>query len=160
MAYRSIELAIKELVTLGLLERIDGSRERLVRLSASHRLAPAVLALLRAEEDFRPALRAELRVLAEAGVSDGLISITIVGAAARDQERIGDSLKILLLGKDPSIGTRWRHHFEQMGPEISRRFGVRLEVVFQEPADARKKRQLFREAELLAGAPLDTAIDG
>jgi hypothetical protein len=143
---------------LGLLECIDGSRERLVRLSASHRLAPAVLALLRAEEDFRPALRAELRVLAEAGVQDGLKSVAIVGAAAQDQERIGDSLKLLLVGKDPSIGARWRRHFEQMGPELARRFGVRVEVVFQEQADAKKQGPLFREAELLAGAPLVTDI--
>ena len=39
MAFRSIELAIRELVRLGVLTEIEGSRERLVRLSATHRLA-------------------------------------------------------------------------------------------------------------------------
>ena len=141
MAYRSIELAIKELVMLGLLERIDGSRERLVRLSSAHRLSPAVQDLLRAEEDFRPALQSELRVLAETGVRDGLLSVALIGAGRRGTERIGDPLELLLLAREPASATKWRLLFERAGIDIARRFGARLSVVSYDLDQARKMWQ-------------------
>ena len=162
MAYRSIELAIKELATLGMLERVDGSRERLVALSGSHRLAGAVLALLRAEEDFNPALRAELRVLAEAGRKDGLLAVAIIGAGSRGRETVGEPLELLLLATEARLAMRWQLKFEQAGGELLRRFGVRLSLIGYDLDRARKlwrtrtpaAEQAIATAELLAGAPI------
>jgi len=162
MAYRSIELAIKELATLGMLERVDGSRERLVALSGSHRLAGAVLALLRAEEDFNPALRAELRVLAEAGREDGLLAVAIIGAGSRGSETVGEPLELLLLATEARMAMRWQQKFEQAGGELLRRFGVRLSLIGYDLDRARKlwrtrtpaAEQAIATAELLAGAPI------
>lgn len=167
MAYRSIELAIKELVTLGLLERIDGSRERLVRLSGTHRLAPAVLALLRSEADFRPALRSELRALTEAGRKDGLLAVAMIGAAARGTETIGDPLELLLVAHDPAAASKWRRQFEQAGVEIARRFGIRLVVTCYDLGQARKlwltrtpaAERTIAGAELLAGESLGSLLE-
>jgi hypothetical protein len=167
MAYRSIELAIKDLVSLGLLERIDGSRERLVRLSSSHRLAPTVLALLRAEEDFRPALRSELQVLAEAGGRDGLLAVAIIGAGARGAERIGEALELLLLTRDPASATKWRLHFERAGIDIAHRFGTQLAVVAYDLEQAKRMWQTrtpaaertIREAEALWGESVESLLE-
>ena len=60
MAFRSIDLALNDLLLAGVVERVGGRRERLVRISAGHRLSPALAALLRAEADFYPAIRSEL----------------------------------------------------------------------------------------------------
>ncbi|MES2304763.1 MAG: hypothetical protein V4558_04620 [Gemmatimonadota bacterium] len=128
MAYRSAEIAIKELSQLGILERIDGSRERLLRISATHRLGGAITALLRAEEDYQPALRAELRALAESGKRDAVIEVAIVGAAARQEERIGSPLELLLLAKDDPSARRWAATFSAAGHQLEQRFGVLLAV--------------------------------
>ena len=166
MAYRSIELAIKELVILGFLERTEGSRERLVRLSSAHRLSPTVQDLLRAEEDFHPALRAELRVLAEAGLRDGLLSVAIVGAATRGSERIGEPLELLLLARDPANAAKWRVNFERAGIEIARRFGAKLAVASYDLDQAKRMwrtrtpaaERNIREAETLAGESVEVLL--
>lgn len=167
MAYRSIELAIKELVSLGMLERIDGSRERLLRISATHRLSGAISALLGAEADYLPALRSELRVAAEAGLRGGLLAAALIGKGNRGEEGIGDPLELLLLSADAPGAVRWQRAFEAAGTEILRRFGVRLSVVSYELAQARKlwrtrtvaAEKTLRESYLLAGESMVALLD-
>lgn len=162
MAYRSIELAIKELVILGILERIDGSRERLLRISATHRLAPALEALLRAEEDYLPALRSELKALATRGLQDGLLAAALIGKGVRSEEGLGDPLELLILSVDPAGAARWKKAFELAGVGLLRRFGVTLSVVSYDLGHARRLWQTrtpaaersIREADSLAGEPM------
>lgn len=161
MAFRSIELAIKELVALGVLDRIDGSRERLVKISPTHRLAGAVLALLRAEGDFRPALSSELRVLADAGCRDGLLAVAIIGAAASGQERVGDSLELLFIAQDARTLDRWRKAFEKAQVDLARRYGLSVALVGYDIAQARKLWQTRTAAaeRSIIGADLISGAD-
>ncbi|MEP6589921.1 MAG: hypothetical protein ABJC19_01955 [Gemmatimonadota bacterium] len=138
MAFRSIELAIKELAVLGILTRVDGSRERLVQLSATHRLAGVVLALLRAEADFEPAWRSELRVMAEAGVKDGLMAVALIGAGAAGREAIGDPLELLLLAPDAQTCAKWMRQFDRAGKALTPRFGLELKLTCYELPVARR----------------------
>lgn len=137
MAYRGIELAIKELVALGVLARTDGSRERLVALSPGHRLVPAIEALLRGEADLRPALRAELAVAAR-GIGAGLLAAAILGGAARGDERIGEPLELLLLTDSADQAARARQAFERRSDELAVRYGVSLLVTAYDLATARR----------------------
>ncbi|MEO5800525.1 MAG: hypothetical protein ABIZ70_08835 [Gemmatimonadales bacterium] len=155
MAYRSAEVAIKELTQLGILERIDGSRERLLRISATHRLAGALGALLRAEEDYRPALRAELRALAERAKREGVVEVAIVGLAARQEERIGDPLELLILAQDEPTANRWVKTFGLAAQELERRFGARLSVTGY---SLERARQLWLSRTVTAERSIATAI--
>lgn len=167
MAYRGIELAIKDLVAVGLLDRIDGSRERLVALSRGHRLAPALEALLRAEADLRPALRAELAVLARGVQGAGLVAAAVLGAAARGEERIGDPLELLLLAETGDAADRAKRAFERRADELGLRYGVRLAVTAYDLATARRlwgtrtaaAERNVRGAEGLVGAPIAELLD-
>lgn len=162
MAFRSIELALRELVRIGILTEIEGSRERLVQFSATHRLAGAIQALLRAEADFLPAWRSELRALAGQGVRDGLEAVAVIGAASRDTETVGEPLELLILGTTPAATTRWVRQFERAAGSLAERFGITLKLTAYDLPSARKlwrtrtaaAEQTILDAELLAGGSL------
>lgn len=129
MALRTIELALDDLLTAGVVERIPGGRERLVRLRASHRLAPSLQALLRAGADFWPAIRTELRTLLASTPANGLLGVALVGRASRRDERLGDPLDILILADDEPAAERWTRRFTRLGEGMQERFGVVLRPI-------------------------------
>jgi len=162
MAYGSVDLALGELTATGLVEEQEGGRERRVRFRPGHRLAGAIASLLQAESDYFPALRVELRAIAQAAVADGVLTATIVGSVARREEVIGGDLELVLIAADAAAATRAVARFDAAADSLFGRFGVRLKLISYDAITAHamwRKRTTqaerdVRESELLAGAPL------
>lgn len=167
MAYRTIELAVAELLQVGVVEELEGGRERRIRIRSSHRLAPALSHLLRAEADFFPALRVELRTLAEQCRPDGLLTLAIVGAVATRTERIGDRLELLLVTRTVAGAEKASRRFDAAADDFTRRFGV---TTLTMTYDLERARAMWRQrtaaasravaqAELLFGAAVREVLE-
>jgi DNA-binding transcriptional ArsR family regulator len=162
MALRTVELALDDLLATGIVERILGGRERLVRVRTGHRLAPAILGLLRAGEDFWPALRGELRAAAASARDPALLAVAVVGRAARREERLGEPIDLLVLGETGAVAQQWVARFAILSQGLELRFGVTLRPIGYDLAEARAMwttrtsvaERLVKEAELLHGRPI------
>ena len=166
MAYGSIDLALGDLTAVGLVEEMEGGRERRVRLRSSHRLASAVANLLQVESDFFATLRVELRTVAQWSVGDGLIAAAVVGSVARREELLGGALDLLIIATDVGAVKRSVTRFDELGESLAHRFGVRLTLVSYDLATARAMwrtrtvaaERSVKEAELLVGTPLEELL--
>ncbi len=126
MAYRSIDLAVRDLLDVGLLERIGESHERMYAIVASHRLVPALKGLLRAESDYRPALRAELATVA--AQADGVLAVAVVGSGGPPAEGIGEPVHVVVVTDSEEAVRPWGDRFVAASDGLLDRFGVRLRV--------------------------------
>lgn len=162
MALRTVELALDDLLATGIVERVVGGRERLVRVRTAHRLAPAILGVLRAGDDHWPALRGELRAAAAAGRDAGLLAVAVIGRAARREERLGEPLDLLIIGETIAIAELWVARYTGLSEGLQGRFGVNLRPIGYDLAGARSMWAVrtsaadrsVRDAELLHGRPL------
>ena len=162
MAYGSIDLALSELTSTGLVEELDGGRERRVRLRSGHRLAAALGNLLQVESDFFASLRIELRTAAQGCLPLGLLAAALVGAVARRQELLGGTIDLLLIAEDAASMKRSVERLGAMEDGLLTRFGVSLKMISYDLATARAMWRTrtpaaergVNEAELLVGAPL------
>ena len=166
MAYGSVDLALGELTSTGLVEELPGGRERRVRLRPGHRLAASVSNLLQVDADYFPSLRVELRAVATSALADGLLAAAIVGAVTRRDERLGHDIEVVLITRDASSATRCRDRFAQAGDGIRLRFGVGIRLLGydRETATVMWRTRTaaairdVRHAELLAGTPLEELL--
>jgi hypothetical protein len=136
MALRTVELAVDDLLSTGILERLSAGREKLLRIRSSHRLTAPIMALLRTGDDHWPALRGELRALAHGAKDPALLAVAVVGRVARRDERLGDPVDLVLVVRHPEDKTRWVARFEQAAAEIATRFGAALRVIGYDLAGA------------------------
>lgn len=166
MAYGSIDLALGDLTATGLVEELDGGRERRVRFRTGHRLAVAIGNLLQVDADFFASLRVELRAVAAAGQGDGLLAAAIVGVTARREETLGSGLDVVLIARDSGAASRCRERFEAAADGIASRFGAKLQLIVYDlvtaratwPARTAAAIRDVREAELLTGTPLEELL--
>ena len=162
MAYRSIDLALGELTRTGVVDELDGGRERRVRLNSRHRLAAAIGSLMQVESDYFAALRVELRTVAENCRRKGLLAAAITGAAARREEVLGGGLEVVVFAADADGAASCRAAFDAVRESLADRFGVQLKATVYEVAAARAMWRTrtpaaergVRESELLAGSTL------
>ena len=165
MVYRSIDIAIGDLMAAGVVELVGGRHERLFRLNAEHRLAAPLTALLRAEGDHFTALRAELSAICRLDAA-GLVSASIVGSAVSATDRIGEDVHLVVVVDDAEAVRRWADRFVAAGKGMLSRYGVRL-MVTPYSRDAAIKlwgrrtkaaENLVAGAMTIAGIPLMQAI--
>lgn len=167
LAYRTVDLTLKDLLAHGALVHAGGVHERLYRLRAGHRLIPPLEALFRAESDCFPAMRSELVALARSG-GPGLLSVSIVGSVAAGGELIGDDVHLVAV-VDEAVGVRrWTDRFVAGGNGLLDRYGVRLKVTVYDLKTAVRMwatrtsaaEAAVRSADLVEGQPLDALLDG
>ena len=167
MAYRSIDLALGELIAMGIVEQeMAGGRERRVRLSSGHRLAAPLTSLLQMESDHFAALRVELRAIATSLLADGLLTASLVGSVARRTERLGSDVEVVLIVRDAVAERTSRQRFAATVDGIRARYGVRFHLIAYDLATARAMWRTrtaaamreVRDAEHLAGAPLSEVL--
>ncbi|MGH7524784.1 MAG: hypothetical protein ACREK8_10790 [Gemmatimonadales bacterium] len=167
MAYRSIDLALGELIAVGIVEEEAGAgRERRVRLSSGHRLAAPLKNLLQMESDHFAALRVELRAVATALLADGLLAASLVGGIARRTERLGSDVEVVLIARDAAAERATRQRFTAALDGIRARYGVTFHLIAYDLATARTMWQTrtaaamreVRDAEHLAGSSLSDVL--
>lgn len=154
MAYRSIDLAARDLLAMGLLLRILGGRERLVQLQSAHRLAPVILALLRSEADFFPAFCNELRAVGARGEAEGLVAVALVGKAATGELGIGSAAELVIIASDPASAARWEARYQQTADGLKTRYGVSCQLLTY---DLEAARRLWRNRTTRAESTVATA---
>jgi hypothetical protein len=167
-AYGSVDLAVTELLGIGILEEVPGhGRERRLRFHTGHRMAAGIAALLQAEADYFPALRIELRASTTRLQEQGLLSASIVGPSARREEEIGGTLDIVIIARDEKSAEVCGTQFGAIGKSVEARFGVRIHLIVYDrdtargmwrtrtPAAARD----VADSELLAGEPLASIFE-
>ncbi len=162
MALRTVELALDDLLATGIVGGVEGGRERLVRVRTGHRLAQAVLGVLRAGDDHWPALRGELRAAAASSRDAGLLAVAVIGRAARREERLGDPVDLLILAETVAIAERWVDRFAGLGQGLEPRFGVSLRPIGYDIAGAKAMwsvrtlaaERSVLESELIHGRPI------
>jgi hypothetical protein len=168
MAYRSIDLALSDLIAVGVVEELAGGRERRVRTCSGHRLAPVIAGLLRAEADFFPSLRTELKAIAAAGEKDGLLALALVGATTRREERLGEAVEVVLVGSDAPTADRWMERYQSAADALTKRFGVEFHFTGYDLGQVRALWRTatapvlstLRSAESLSGASLLDLVEG
>jgi hypothetical protein len=167
MAYRSIDLALGELIAMGMVEEeVSSGRERRVRLSSGHRLTVPLKSLLQMESDHFAALRIELRSLATALLADGLLAASLVGGVARRTERLGADVEVVLIARDAAAERRTRQRFTAALDGIHTRYGVTFHLIAYDLATARTMWRTrtaaamreVRDAEHLAGSSLSDVL--
>ena len=165
LAYRSVELALNDLIDLGIVaERVAG-RERHVSLNSNHRLTGPLVRLFEAEADYYPALRSELAAAMRAG--PGFVSLSLVGAAARRLETIAAPIEAVLIIAEARDLPAWHARMDALAEQLRERFGIRLRLIVYELSRARAlwatrtaaAAELVRDAELVAGRALREVLE-
>jgi len=167
MTFRSLDLALKDLVALGIVAPVGGRQERLLRFHAEHRLAAPIAALVRAERDFYPALRSEIGAMLRSGGA-ALVAAAFVGPVATGQERVSDPIRIVLITEDSESVRRWVDQIVAATEGLWTRYGLRLEVTGYDLQSARRMwttrtaqaDRLVADADILIGPPLESLLAG
>lgn len=169
LQHRTIQLALQDLVTLGLVTRIEGGRDFLVRLNREHRLAPAVHEMFRREaEHFLELRRALVEAAARGKRNAGLVSLLVFGSVARGEDDVSSDLDVMVIAADAAAREHALERLEAAADNLRRRFGVRLRPIGYTVARARRlwraRRAPFpdvgRDAIVLFGKPVAAALNG
>lgn len=167
--HRSIQLALNELVLLGIVHRQAGGRDYLVRLSEAHRLAAPLRALFDAEACHFVELRRRLAEFAHAiAPRAALSSVALFGSAARARDVLASDCDLLVVARTAAGVSRAIDAFSDAAVDIQRTFGCRLAPIGYARADAAKRwrakslpfNEIRRDALVLFGPPLDEAFRG
>lgn len=99
--HRAVQRALDELVPLGIVTRLEGGRDYLVRLSDDHRLSASFRALFASEAEHFLDLR---RALAEAAQGmarrTGLVNLVLFGSVARARDGVESDCDLLVVARD------------------------------------------------------------
>jgi predicted nucleotidyltransferase len=162
LAHRSAQLAIDDLVAMGLVSRIEGGRDRLVSLNEAHMLASVLQDLFAAEAEFFAALRRELVAIGQQADARGLAALVLFGSVARAQERLDSDLDVLVVGRTQAAADRLLEAYIMGAGRVQERFGARLRPIAYSVQEARRRwhgrevplPELAQDAVVLHGPPL------
>ena len=145
--HRTAQLALEELVKMGLVHRIQGGREFMVSLNRSHRLAAPISALLTAEGLLFQELLVRLsEVVAPGGRAPGVVSVALFGSVARGTEGVESDLDVLLVAKDLPAREKYLDRLSAAIEPLAEEFGCELQPIGYTLS---QMRAAFRRAGLL-----------
>jgi predicted nucleotidyltransferase len=137
--HRSAQVALDELVSLGIAARQRGGRDYLVRLNTSHQLSAPLTALFAAEATQFLSLRRRLGEVAnEMARRTDLISATLFGSRARGDDSPDSDCDLLLIartkgGVDDAIAA-----IQAVGDELLASYGCRVRPIGYIEREARR----------------------
>ncbi|MBU6364717.1 MAG: nucleotidyltransferase domain-containing protein [Gemmatimonadetes bacterium] len=99
VALRSAQAALADLCATGVARKLEGGRDHLTLLNERHRLAPALIALFRAEAEVPLGVRQALATLARGDGSPPL-GVYLFGSVARGEETVESDLDVLLVARN------------------------------------------------------------
>lgn len=165
---RSAQLALDDLVPLGLVRLEEAGRAHMARFNASHYLAPAVHQLFRREWGTFEVLRHRIVAGLKAGTRDGdLVSVALFGSVARSTDSAESDADILVIVGTANARERVQRAVPALREELAVRFGVKLSVLAYTRAAAtlrwRRGLPLFTnavdDALVLLGPPLRDVLE-
>jgi predicted nucleotidyltransferase len=166
LQHRSVQMALDELVALGLVTRVQGGRDFLVRLNAGHRLAASIVDAFRAEAAHFLELRRRLLELAAPNRRGSEItSLMLFGSVARADDDPDSDLDVLVVASDPEPALQ---RLQGGMDDLRRVFGVRVKPIAYSVTDARRLwrqrgpllRQIAKDGVVLFGSPLPNLVNG
>lgn len=165
--HRSAQLALDELVLLGLVLRQIGGRDYLVSLNPAHRLTAPLRALFSAEAGQFLELRQRLAAVAAAVPRrTGLVSVALFGSVARATDDPASDVDLLVVAlTEPGLGVGL-DAIRAAARDVQARFGCRLSPVGYTRSDAARAwrrrappfDQIRRDALVIFGSALDEAL--
>lgn len=167
--HRSVQLALDELVALGLVRRIQGGRDFLVALSTEYYLGAAVRDLFRSESEFFLALRRQLTAMATEAPPRGRISsMALFGSMARGEDRPGSDLDLLLITADTAAQEAALARVGALSGETRKVYGYAVRPIAYTTVEARRRwrrreppfPEIVRDHIVLVGPPLRELLDG
>lgn len=168
LQHRTSQLALDELVALGLVNRLQGGRDMLVSLNHDHYLA-GIAKLFLAESEFFLALRSDL-VEAAIGAprTARASSVVLFGSVARSDDRPGSDIDVLVITRTAADIAVVLSRLNDAGDRLRRRYGYALRPIAYALADARRRWRrraqplegVMRDHVVLAGPPLRELLDG
>ena len=99
VSLRGAQAALADLYALGVAIKLEGGRDHLTLLNATHALAPALMALFGAEAELARGLRQALATLA-CGDRKPPMGLYLFGSVARAEETPDSDLDVLLIARD------------------------------------------------------------
>ena len=167
--HRSAQLALNELVAVGLVSRMEGGRDLLVRLNDEHHLASAVRSLFNAEAGQFLELRRRLVEIATGGARVRWIqSVVLFGSVARGDDTPDSDLDLLLIVADADARERLLERFDDAAPHFRAAFGCRVRPLAYTLAESRRRWRahdpplpdVARDGLVLFGPPLTDLLGG
>lgn len=166
LQHRSVQLALDDLVALGLVTRVEGGRDFLVHLNRDHRLAASLAEAFRVEAVHFLELRRRLAAMAAPGRrGSGVAAMVLFGSVARGDDQPTSDLDLLIVAADlePAL-----ERVQAGIVEVRRVFGVRVKPIGYTVAEARwlwrRRRPLLRaiarDGVVLFGSPLPDLLNG
>lgn len=167
--HRSIQLALDDLVALGVVARTKGGRDYLVQLGDGHRLVPALRTLLAAEALHFLELRTQLAEAARSVArSAGLVSLVLFGSVARGEDHLESDCDVFLVTREAAgIGPALAA-LGAVAERLERSHGCRVRPVAYSLRDAARRWRsreapfaaIARDAVVVFGPTLTEALNG
>lgn len=169
LQHRTVQLALDDLVALGIVSRIQGGRDFLVSLDRGHRLAPPIEELFRVEGEHFLEIRSALtRLAVDERRQNGVLSLVLFGSAARADDKIESDLDVLVIAENAAAVDTAVTRLEVGKERLRKRFGVSLHSIGYTLAQARRlwrqRRPPLDDAQRdgipLVGPPLRQLLSG
>jgi predicted nucleotidyltransferase len=165
--HRSIQIALDDLVILGIVSRLHGGRDYLVQLNTQHRLAAPLRALFAAEAGNFLAVRRELSTFATTiAARTRLVNLALFGSVARAQDLPGSDCDLILIARDQKGLDAALVELAAVAALLDERYGVRIRPIGYTRADATarwKKNEapfpgIREDGLVLFGSPLNKTL--
>ena len=169
MQHRTAQLALEELIALGVVRRVEGGRDFLVGFSDAHALSVALRQLFQSEAAFFLALRQRLAaVAATAPRSAAIKGLILFGSVARGDDRIGSDVDVLVVTRSEAAIDSALAHVSAAGGQVREVFGYAVRAIVYTEAELRsrwRRREaplpdIVRDHIVLAGPALGDLLDG
>jgi predicted nucleotidyltransferase len=139
LQHRTVQLALDELVQLGVVSRLEGGRDFLVRLNRTHRLASPLQELFRIEAEHFLQLRSALtRLTMDGRKPKDVLSLVLYGSAARAEDRAASDLDVMLISEDAASLGSALSRLDAGKEQLRERFGVSLRPIGYTLTQARR----------------------
>lgn len=162
---RSAQRALDDLAALGVVARLAGGRDYLVRLNPEHRLAPALRMLFDAEADLFRTLRETLHAVATRHPPQPA-ALLLFGSAARGDDRLDSDLDVLAVARTATEAEAVLERLAAAAAGIRTTFGAELRPLVLTVAELRRQwrtggslpRRAAADALVVAGRPLPELV--
>lgn len=169
LQHRTAQLALEELVTLGVVRRIEGGRDFLVGFSEAHALSGPLRQLFRSESAYFLALRQRLvAVAATAPRKAAIKSLILFGSVARGDDRLGSDVDLLVVTRNETAIDSALAHVNAAAAELRELFGCAVRAIAYPETELRRRWRrreaplpdIVRDHIVLAGPTLRELLDG